>query len=594
MSEVTKIFISSKQKELEIERAWAKEATEETGHDLGKDLKAVLVEEETAPPSTTVHIQCSGELKGCKAVICIYYKTISPIVKNEFHWANEREIPIFIFKKEPNGNDDADEQLKKFIKEEVGPPLGDGTYEKYVYKAFIGEDIKDKIKASLKEHYPFNKAIPEKYLPYAIESGESERLERIRHVYVKPRCYAKAEEILKSKHLLIITGPAHLGKTSMGFHMADSFTKDNISRRFFVFPESGDLSEIAGIHNRVILFDDPFGGSAYRVSPFGDRFDKLQELARKNYIIVTSRREVLNEAIKYTKIGEKNLKDLTIEIAPEDYGNKDFEVILERHLEYFKADSDIRALASCYKDEIIKELRFPHNYERLVGEELRKVIKKEKGFRHALSDAKEIERAVGQWFENWYKTDKEVFCFLLTLALCGEFEEEDFKRIYRNGIERLNKERGLGLPLPGSLARLRKATAAYVSQERPCAFQANVFQADAFQTTIPLRLEHPSYREGIIGCTINLYHQEARFILQEMAADNNCWVRYSAVATLGQMAERYPEEELLSILGRLTGDKEAVVQRHAAFTLWNTGQAIPSLRGKMSEFCPFDPTYQPQ
>ena len=86
MSEVTKIFISSKQKELEKERAWAKEAMEETGHDLGKDLlKAVLVEEEAAPPSTTVHTQCSEELKGCKAVIFIYYKTISPIVENEFH-----------------------------------------------------------------------------------------------------------------------------------------------------------------------------------------------------------------------------------------------------------------------------------------------------------------------------------------------------------------------------------------------------------------------------------------------------------------------------------------------------------------------------
>lgn len=395
MSEVTKIFISSKQKELETERAWAKEAMEETGHDLSKDLfKAVLVEEEAAPPSTTVHTQCSEELKGCKAVICIYYKTISPIVENEFHWANERGIPIFIFKKEPNGNDEADEKLKKFIKEEVGSPLGEGPYERYVYKTFIGEDIKDKIKASLKEHYPFNKAIPEKYLPSAIESGESERLERIRHVYIEPRCYARAEEILKSKHLLIITGPAHLGKTSMGFHMADSFTKNNISRRFFVFPESGDLSEIAGLHDSVILFDDPFGGSAYRVSPLGDRLDKLQELACKNYIIVTSRREVLNEAIKYTKIGEKNLKDLTIEMAQEGYGNKDFEVILERHLEYFKADSDIRALANCYKEEIIKELRFPHNYERLVGEELRKVIKKEKDFHQALSDAKEIERAV--------------------------------------------------------------------------------------------------------------------------------------------------------------------------------------------------------
>lgn len=297
MYETVRIFISSKQKELEQERVWAKEAVEETGKDLGKNLKPVLVEHKPAPPSITVLEQCLEELKCCNVIICIYYKTISEIVKNEFRWANERGIPIFIFKREPDGRDESDYELRSFLENEVRPPKeeSEGRYGIYVYKSFCRENIKDRIKASLKKYYPtwFSfKPVPERYLPsYAWPS----KLEKIKAVYVKPHCYSMAEEKLRNNRLLIITGPAHVGKTSMAFYLADSFQK-NISRRFLIFPASGDLLEIADLHNSIVLFDDPFGGTRYEPFPGSivDRFDRLQWLSTKNYIIVTSRRGMVD------------------------------------------------------------------------------------------------------------------------------------------------------------------------------------------------------------------------------------------------------------------------------------------------------------
>lgn len=567
MDETVKIFISSRQKELEQERAWAREAIEEIGKGLVK-LEPITVEHKAAPPSTTIFDQCLVQLRQCKAVTCIYYKTISEIVKNEFHWANERGVPIFIFKKEPEGREHADRELKKFIKEEVSPPSGEGPYKGYVYKTFTGKDIKDKIKASLKEHYPFNKAIPEKYLPSAIESGEPERLERIRHVYVKPHCYDKAEEILKNNHILIITGPAHLGKTSMGFHLADSFQKNNISKRFLVFPESGDICEMVNHPDSVIVFDDPFGSVSYQPSPTVDISDKLRHLALKNYVIVTSRREVLNEAVKHIKLGERKPEELTIEMKQDDYSDEDFEEILERHLEYFQAGLDVRKLSDSHKWEILKELRFPHNYEVLVREELGKVIKGEKGFQHALEDAKEIERAVGEWFNRWYEKDKEVFYFLLVLALCEELEEEDFFLINKRVIEKLNKERHLGLPLSSNLARLKRVTASYVSQSDPSqvAFQYGAFQEDAFQVSVPLRLEHPSYREGILSCIKDFYLDDALPVLERLAKDKAYEVHYS----LEKMGKGCPGK-VLPILERLVKCKFSDVRFWAASAMTKVG-----------------------
>ena len=554
-----KIFISSRQEELKRERDLAYEAVEQTGHDLSKPLKPFLDENETATPSTTIITHCSENIKGSKAIICIYYKTVSEIVKNEFRWANERGIPIFIFKKEPQGRDEADEDLTTFIEKEVRPPStkSPGPYGIYVFKRFTGDNIKANIIKSLKEYYPtwFNfKPIPEKYIPSVTEP---DRLDRTRHVYVKPRCYSKAEEILRNNRILIIAGPPHIGKTSMGFHLADSFKK-TLSRRFIIFPETGDLSDIVSLNNTVILLDDPFGAVTFNNPFVGDKFDSFQHIANRNYIIIASRSEVLNDAYKATRLGENNLERFILELKQADYVEENFEAILEKHLNFFNVSLATKEFANNHKKEILNDLRFPHNYEVFVREELNQVMNRRKGFNHALKDAKRIERAVRNWFSGQYEKDKEIFYFLLILTLCGKLEEEDFFRIYKKSIEILNNVKRINLPLPTCVSRLRNDTSSYVSKSGP------------------IKFEHPSYRQGIIDSIKDSWLSEVLIVSKQMAVDADRRLRSRAALFFRELTTAIPSESLF-VLETLTRDESAVVRQHSVLVLGNAGLSFPDV-----------------
>jgi len=320
------------------------------------------------------------------------------------------------------------------------------------------------------------------YKKYVIMGSDLEKLNRIKYVYVKPKCYSKAKEILRNNKFLIITGCAHLGKTSMGYFLGDTL-KDEVAGHFLVFPPTGNLFEINDIKDSIILFDDPFGGAEFQYRELADRIDDLRALSITNYIILTSRREIFSEVKEKTKLGETNLDDVILELKEDDYSDNDFELILRKHLDYYQINLEqIRGKLNKnffeYKiSEIIRELRFPHNYERLVGEEFKKVVEGKKNLDDAIRDAKEIEKAVGRWFSSYFNKDKEIFNFLFTLALFDDFDEETFIRVYKTILEQINGSKRP--PNLYDLERLRKNTASYVSREGR------------------IKLEHPSYRTGV-------------------------------------------------------------------------------------------------
>ena len=47
-----------------------------------------------------------------------------------------------------------------------------------------------------------------------------------------------------------------------------------------------------------------------------------------------------------------------------------------KNFEDLKAWQEARAIVNTHKKEILRELRFPHNYERLINVELKNVINK--------------------------------------------------------------------------------------------------------------------------------------------------------------------------------------------------------------------------
>jgi len=469
--------------ELKEERVAVKSAIEDLAKRYGIDLIPVMFEHKPAPPSTDTREASLTWVRESDAMICIYYKSISEIVKDEFRVGNDLFMPIFVFKKKVDESRLSDEEranyetLMTFINEEVKPTNASLAEERYVYKEFEQkETLVEEVKRAILEFYPNRfelRKIPEKYLFI-----DDERARIIEAVYVKPRRYEEAETILRNKGILIITGGAHLGKTSMAYNLGLSL-KGKIARRFLRFPQDGSISDINTLKNSIILFDDPFGGSTFHYSWIADRMEDLEELTKKNnYLIITSRKEVLEEAIKKGKIGEKIIRENIFELKPGDYDDLAFSNILEKHINYYRIPEEGRRIVSEKRWWILEELKFPHNYEIFVRKELVEVMKGKKSISDAIQDAKEIERACGRWFQRYYDQDKEVFYFLMTLAMFNSMRKETFLQLFRMVI----RSAMLNIITPNihDLDRLCKETSSYVSMEYG-----------------RIRFSHPSYLVGI-------------------------------------------------------------------------------------------------
>lgn len=365
---------------------------------------------------------------------------------------------------------------------------------------------------------------------------------------------------------MIVTGCAHLGKSSLSLFLGN-YLRNKIARRFLVFPSNGNLLDINDVKETIILFDDPFGGSEFHYNEIADKFEELRDLSKDNYVIITSRREVLNEAIKHSKLGEQNTKKFVLEIKENDYSSDDFREILRKHLDYYNASDAERKIAHENEQQIIYNLGFPHNYEILVREELRKVVEDNKGIIDAIKDAREIEKVVGKWFSSYFDTNKDVFYFLFTLSLFEHFDEETFSGVHKAIIQQVNENRNCGVALPSvyDLRRLRKITSSYVSQYERIEF------------------EHPSYREGILESMYDEYRAELIGILPvgyELAKDKNWGVRDSVVSYLGEIGKLKPDETL-PVLNELAKDGDmwwAVTSAIEKIGKLNPDKIIPVLK----------------
>jgi len=484
---MTNIFVSSRIEELRKEREVVKKTIEELARKYGIDIALKMFESEPAPPSTDTREASLFWVKESDALICIYYKTISQIVKDEFRNANDVFMPIFIFKKKVNESELNDEEKKeyrkliKFIEEEVKPPEACSSKENYIYKEFeskenLAKEIEKAILCYYQRRFEFEK-IPEKYLIMNDETAN-----RIKNVYAKPKRYDEAENKLKGKRLLIISGSAHLGKTSMGYYLGISL-RNKIARRFLRFPEDGSLSELERLNCSIILFDDPFGGSTFEYFNVADNIKRVRDLLQNNnYIIITSRKEVLIEAIQKSKIGEENLGENIFELTTNDYTDAIFKDILYKHLDYYNVSEEGRKIVGNNEDFIISELRFPHNYEVFVKNELEGVTQRKKGLWKAVKNAKEIERACGKWFSRFYLKDQEMFSFIMAVALFNAalWGEKYFLEL----CERTMKAMGLSVKNLNSydLDRLKSQASSYILQKPGVT-----------------KFEHPSYEEGVFS-----------------------------------------------------------------------------------------------
>lgn len=404
--------------------------------------------------------------------------------------------------------------------------------------------------------------IPKKYL---ISESFSDKILKVEKVFVPPQSFALVRRILEAKELIIILGVAHIGKTSLALYLGNLLKKNKIVREFIIFPKDGSIDELNGLKDIVILFDDPFGGSKYnpKLSFLGDDFDWVREFSFRNgnYVIITSRKEIFDEALDDTKLGERNdLQDFIVNISPNDYSIETKEKILYNHLDFYNSSERERGLVKQNKEEILKSLDFPHSYQIFVRDGSRRVLEGEKLLVEVLQEAVEIEKVISRWFASFYNKEKESFYFLFTLALFPDNTPENFFQIHKLVTKQIRIERCLNISSPEvyDLSRFLRKTAPYIT----------------FNYT--LGFDHPSYRDGIISKIKEDYLSDLVAIVpccELLGNDNNSVLRNLAIMCLQEIGSILPDKTIPILKKFMIDDWRR--ELYAGNALYELGKILP-------------------
>lgn len=389
-----------------------------------------------------------------------------------------------------------------------------------------------------------------------LENIPESTCKKIKAVYVPPKQYEISAKILRQKHLLIVSGPAHIGKTALGQHLliqlkdATSIDKIlSISRPY----HKSKLQKLKLLQGYGIFIDDLFGKSKFEYPEAAEDFADIINLSKSNFVVITSRNDILDEAFKSTiEIDETYLKGYIFELKEhESYKEDELKLILERHLDYsFNIEGGITKteydLARLNQQTIVSALRFPHNIERLVSLYLKGVVNIEE-LNISIDRAKEIKNAAGNWFERLQEEGKY---FVFAVALFNErFEEKNFRPILRDMFS------ALGIDRVPRLGQLRKETKSHITEEGKIAFK------------------HQDYLEGILERIRRedyIYYKDDLLnlsdFLKSRVENENSYVRLSSTFPIGELAH-VDLEKALSLTTKLLQDDNSRVRECAIFPL---------------------------
>jgi len=332
--------------------------------------------------------------------------------------------------------------------------------------------------------------------------------------FVRPAQWAEACNKLAQHNLLIVTGPPHVGKTETALALLVQAVRDKQLGPIQVLRNPAEFDEIARLRGHAILLDDLFGGSRLDYPGLADRFDDVRRLAHHNTVILTTRQDILEEARTKRRIGSSSLLDIVIvELAQEgSYADTDLQAVLEKHVAFMLNvyQPEERRLISEQADIltrnarlIVSRLRFPHNIERLVTYHVR-ALRSEEDLDFLIREAREIERAAGQWFDNLEEPHR-VLAAVLTLF--PGHDRVASKSIYANACAALN------IPA-GNVQRLVALSGGYIRQGSS------------------LEMAHPSYVKGIFNALLDHELDLAWQLVRQRAAQ----AAYEPVLELAQCA----------------------------------------------------------
>ncbi|OFY62314.1 MAG: hypothetical protein A3H98_13560 [Bacteroidetes bacterium RIFCSPLOWO2_02_FULL_36_8] len=444
----SKIFISSRMNyECQEERLFAEKVFRTEGY------SPVLFESE--PPDSKHIINWWREkIKESDFFVSILDQTLSAAVFDEFKEAVKENKKMLVFIKDYNKLSEQKleiincHELQLFITESeliwFYRKIKSIKFEPY--KSLI--NYYEKLISGIRQ-YDQRNGIPENLWKYYIYDDDSE-FQRINEVYVKPKQYDIAEEFIKRNKFLIIIGSANIGKTSLALFLSSKILQYfNLSSIFKI--ENEHILNIKNIKNSVIILDDVFGKSELKTNYVND-FEAIIRLKENNFVILTSRENLLLELTRtrnrFSEYSNSELEPYFIKLEQEGtYSNMDLKNILENHINYYVNNGTIKRsdtqITFRNKERIISELRFPHNYELFVREQLSKFSKGEVDIDRAIENAKHIKREAKNWFLT-LDINKKVF--ILLIYFFQGIKPKIFNAIYTALVQKL-KERHISLNL---------------------------------------------------------------------------------------------------------------------------------------------------
>lgn len=155
--------------------------------------------------------------------------------------------------------------------------------------------------------------------------------------FVETPAYREAVEILEDNYLVLLTGEPGVGKTAIGEALVNRYTKRHYQFQSARF-EAALAVRRACVERQeaVFLLDDIFGDAAFdnTIGNFANQFNLvMQDLTNAQgrvKVILTSRRDVLNDTLQKSRLRNETIKNTTISVPYPSWQVK--EQVLLAHL----------------------------------------------------------------------------------------------------------------------------------------------------------------------------------------------------------------------------------------------------------------------
>lgn len=368
-----------------------------------------------------------------QAHIVILHNELSWPVFDEFKIACELSKPVFVFVSKEGSELLETERLRtdqRISEEERSWFLKQVKSRKYqVYEEALDSQIKD----ALSQYLSLPELLPNEISPYVLQVEDPENLKVIA-VYVKPSRFDDAWETLSKRRLVIIAGSPYVGKSAMALYLAHLLRREVACSGIIKFAGYDDsLKKLKKVKNYIIIIDDLFGISEldYRVE---SAFYEILNLARANYLIITTNEDILNEAESKLRSGEMIKHDYSFRLGKmenkgETHDNKALLQVLRNHVDYYGINEPLKSSIRKEEIKIVRKLRFPPYYDAFVKE-----LVASGDVDKALFELPQM-KMIARWLLRMYDTNRSAFNLAVTVILFPDMPKEMFVSVYRKVLE---------------------------------------------------------------------------------------------------------------------------------------------------------------